>query len=171
MFFESWQGIGRVILVGALAYVGIVLLLRISKKRTLTKMNAFDFVVTVALGSVLATILLNTNVALAEGLTAFAVLIGMQFLVTWLSVRSERFLHVVKSEPTLLYFRGQMLEDVLRSERVNPVEVRAAVRAEGIRSMDEVQAVILETDGTFSVLKKGEGPATAASQDVDNWPA
>jgi uncharacterized membrane protein YcaP (DUF421 family) len=134
-------------------------------------MNAFDFVVTVALGSVLATILLNNNIALAEGLTAFAVLVGMQFIVTWLSVRNETLLHIVKSEPTLLYFRGQMLEDVLRSERVNPVEVRAAVRASGMRSMDEVEAVILETDGSFSVLSRGSGPATAANQDVENYPA
>ncbi|WP_407939580.1 hypothetical protein [Methylophaga nitratireducenticrescens] len=59
------------------------MLLRISGRRILSKMNAFDMVVTVALGSTLATILLNRDVALAEGALAFALLIGMQYLVTW----------------------------------------------------------------------------------------
>jgi uncharacterized membrane protein YcaP (DUF421 family) len=63
MFFDSWDGLLRVVVVGILAYTGLVLLLRISGKRTLSKMNAFDFVVTVALGSTLATILLSSDVA------------------------------------------------------------------------------------------------------------
>ena len=59
MLFDSWAGLGRTLLVGPLAYVALVLLLRISGKRTLTKLNAFDLVVTVALGSTLATVQLE----------------------------------------------------------------------------------------------------------------
>ena len=59
MFFDSWTALGRVLLVGTLAYVALVAILRISGKRTLTKLNAFDLVVTVALGSTLATIASN----------------------------------------------------------------------------------------------------------------
>ena len=53
----------------------VLLLLRVSGKRTLTRMNAFDLVVTVALGPTLATVLLTKSVALADGLAAFALLI------------------------------------------------------------------------------------------------
>jgi uncharacterized membrane protein YcaP (DUF421 family) len=84
----------------------LVLLLRVSGKRTLTKMNAFDLVVTVALGSTLATVLLTKSVALAEGLTAFMLLIFLQFVLTWLSVRSRAVSRLVKSEPTLLAYQG-----------------------------------------------------------------
>ena len=59
MLFDSWAGLGRVVLIGTLAYGALVLLLRISGKRTLSKLNAFDLVVTVALGSTLATVLLS----------------------------------------------------------------------------------------------------------------
>ncbi|MFP3942984.1 MAG: DUF421 domain-containing protein, partial [Alphaproteobacteria bacterium] len=97
MLFDGWNGIGRTILVGLLAYVVLILLLRISGKRTLSKMNAFDLVVTVALGSSLATVLLSKDVALSEGVIAFAVLIGAQFAITWMSVRSGGFRKVVKS--------------------------------------------------------------------------
>jgi len=80
MFFDSWHDLGRVALVGMCAYVALVLMLRLSGNRTLSKLNAFDFVVTVALGSTLATVLLSKDVSLAEGVLAFAVLIGLQFL-------------------------------------------------------------------------------------------
>ena len=69
MLFDSWAGVGRTIVVGILAYIALVSLLRVSGKRTLSKMNAFDLVVTVALGSTLATILLSKDVALAEDVT------------------------------------------------------------------------------------------------------
>ena len=58
MLFDDWGSLGRVLLVGTAAYVSLVAILRISGKRMLTKFNAFDFVVTVALGSTLATVLL-----------------------------------------------------------------------------------------------------------------
>ncbi|WP_238388177.1 hypothetical protein [Hymenobacter sediminis] len=66
-FFSSWTSIARTLIVGVAAYAGLIILLRASGKRTLTKMNAFDLVVTVALGSTLATVLLTKSVALAAG--------------------------------------------------------------------------------------------------------
>ncbi len=109
MFFDSWSGLGRVLIVGVFAYGALVLILRVSGKRTLSKMNAFDFVVTIALGSTLATILLSKDVALAEGLLALALLIGLQFVITWLSVRSPTVNRLVKAEPALLFHRGHFL--------------------------------------------------------------
>ena len=67
MFFDSWASLGRTAVVGILAYVALVLLLRVSGKRTLSSMNAFDLVVTVALGSTLASVFLSSSVPLARG--------------------------------------------------------------------------------------------------------
>jgi len=89
MFFSGWDSLLRTLVVGVLAYVALVVFLRVSGKRTLSKMNAFDLVVTVALGSTLATVLLSKDVALAEGVLAFALLISLQFVVTWSSVRAR----------------------------------------------------------------------------------
>jgi uncharacterized membrane protein YcaP (DUF421 family) len=137
-------------------------MLRVSGKRTLSKMNAFDLVVTVALGSTLATVLLTSDVALLEGLLAFALLIGLQFAITWLSIRSERVQGLVKAQPRLLVHRGRLLQPALRAERVTAEEIAAALRAEGLGSVEEVDAVVLETDGTFSALKSaGTGTALA----------
>lgn len=171
MFFNTWQGLGRVIVVGVLAYASLVIFLRFSGKRTLSTMNAFDLVVTISLGSTLATTLLSKDVALAEGLLALSLLISLQFTVAWLSVRFPTIQHLVKSESTLLFHQGQMLQSALLSQRVTPEEVRAAIRNQGISQMSEVEAVILETDGSFSILRTTTQPATTALNDVDNYPS
>ncbi|NKE48315.1 DUF421 domain-containing protein [Roseomonas frigidaquae] len=157
MLFQDWNSLLRVLLVGSLAYPALVLFLRVSGKRTLAKLNAFDLVVTVALGSTLATVLLNRSVTLAEGLVALLLLIGLQFLVAWLSVRSGRFSDLVKSEPTLLLHKGQLLEAAMRRQRVTRAEMLAALRAGGLSGPENAESVVLETDGTLSVVPAGQG--------------
>ena len=153
LFFHGWDNLIRTLIVGVLAYVMLVTFLRISGKRTLSKMNAFDWVVTVALGSTLATILLNKDVALAEGALAFALLIGMQFIVTWSSVRVRWVRRLVTGEPRMLLYRGEFLSDAMQHARVTEDEVRAAVRSAGLTNLEAAEAVILETDGSFSVVQ------------------
>lgn len=154
MFFDTWTGLLRVPVVGTLAYVALVLFIRVSGKRTLTKLNAFDLVVTVALGSTLATVLLSNSVALAEGVLAMALLIFLQFAITWVSVRSTRFESLVKSEPTLVLRDGMFLDAALRSQRVTRDEVLSVLRSQGVSDVAEVHAVVLETDGSMSVLQE-----------------
>ena len=168
IFFTSWTSIGRTLLIGMLAYVSLIILLRVSGKRTLSKMNAFDFVVTVALGSTLATVLLNKSVALVDGLVVFALLISLQFVITWLSVRSKTLSKLVKAKPTLLVYQGNYLHDALRTERVTEEEILAGLRERGVSSLTEAAAVILETDGTLNVLKQApKDPLSALSNVPD----
>jgi len=79
-FFTGWQPIVRVLVIGTAAYVALVAVLRVSGKRTLSKLNAFDLVVTVAIGSTFASILTSKDLALAEGVTALALLTGLLLL-------------------------------------------------------------------------------------------
>lgn len=118
MFFAGAPGVWRTLLVGLCAYVLLILVLRTTGKRTPSKINAFDLIVTVALGSTLATVILSKDVALAEGVTAFVMLAGAQLAVTWLSTRSKRFRSWIKAEPTILVEKGIMLSDAMKRERV-----------------------------------------------------
>lgn len=152
MFFDGWDGLLRIVVVGVLSYAALILMVRVSGKRALSQMNAFDFVVTVALGSILATILLSQDVALTEGLLAFGLLLALQYLITWASVRSGTVRNLVKSEPSLLVRRGRFLTRAMKAARVTEDEVLSAARNEGIGSVENIEAVVLETDGTFSVL-------------------
>jgi len=154
--FDGWLPVARTLILGFMSYVGLVILLRASGKRALSKMNAFDLIVTVALGSTLATVLLSKDVSLVQGFVALRLLLFMQFVVTWLSVRFKWVRELVASEPTLLACDGELLPAALRKTRVSPDEVLAAVRAAGFGRLAEVGAVVLETDGSCSVVERDD---------------
>ena len=165
VFYDGWQGLARVAIIGVCAYAALVFFLRISGKRTLSKMNAFDLVVTVALGSTLATILLSDKVALAEGILALVLLIGLQFVITWASTRSEAFQKIIKAQPRMVFYQGEFLDEALRLERVTREEILAAIRAQGQSDLSQIYSVVLETDGSFSVLSQAP---TASDSTLDN---
>lgn len=153
MFYDP-DGLRHAVIVGSLAYIALILILRLSGKRTLSKWNAFDFVVTVAFGSVLATTVMSTDASLSQGVLGLGLLVGWQFLLTWLSVHVTAIQRLIKGEPALLLYHGEFRQKTMRQERVTEGEIRAAVRSNGMADLEDVAAVVLETDGTFSVIKK-----------------
>lgn len=168
MLVGPLQLIGRTALVGVLAYVSLVLVLRISGKRTLSKLNAFDLVVTVALGSCLATILLSKDTSLLQGITAYLVLVGMQFMVAWCTSRSKRADRIVSSTPTLVFYAGAPLPEALLEERLTHDAVHSAIRTAGIVDARSVAAVVLESDGTLSVLRGDSSGQTRLRWDKES---
>lgn len=124
IFFDNAFVLLRTTVIGILAYAALIALLRLSGKRTLSKMSAFDLVVTVALGSTLSSILLNKDITLAQGALAFALLIGLQFAITWSSVRVRSIRTAVTGEPSLLLYRGACLPDALLRARTTQDEIR-----------------------------------------------
>ena len=88
---------------------------------------------------------------------AFAMLIGLQFAVTWSSVRARWIRQLVTGEPLMLLYRGELLPAALRQARVTESEIHAAIRSAGVASLSEAEAVVLETDGSFSVVRPDSG--------------
>lgn len=170
IFFDNWEKLGRSFILAILAYLALVVLLRISGKRTLSKLNVFDFVFVVALGSTLATTILSSDTTLADGITAFIVLMGLQITLSLLCVYSHRVDSIVNGEPTLLMHKGNFLDRAMKRERVTKEEVLAAIRNNGIRMYNEVDSVVLETDGTFSVVSREVGERCSSLSDVADHP-
>jgi uncharacterized membrane protein YcaP (DUF421 family) len=170
MFFSDWSSLWRLLAVGVPAYFGLILLLSISGKRTLSKFNAFDLIVTVAFGSILSAGLLSKTLALSDVLGAFALLVGLQFVVTWSSIRWTGVDALVKSEPRLLLHRGEFLPQALKGERITEGEVLAAIRSSGLASPARVESVVLETDGTLSVVTEAGSSSPRALSDVRGHP-
>ena len=166
MWFDSTSDLVRVVLVGAAAYAWLVLVLRVSGKRTLAKLNAFDLVVSVALGSTLATILLSTDVAFAEGALALALLAALQFGVAAVTSRLPGGRSFVTARPTLLLDDGVLDQAALRAQRVTAGEVRQAVRSSGAGDLSRVAAVVLESDGSFSVITAEQAGDRSALADL-----
>lgn len=169
-WFDSWDNITRILFVTPLAYVAMVILLRVSGKRTLSKMNAFDFVVTIALGSVLASVALNKNIPIADGITAFFVFIGIQFLFTWLSVRFKPFKSLITSKPSLIFYKGNYQSKAMKKERITVEEINSAARKNGFSSLEKIDIIILETTGDIAIIEKISTQNKTTFKDVDMYP-
>ena len=151
-----------------LVFFGLLLVLRVAGKRTLAKMTAYGLTITVAFGSAFASVLLNRSVSIVVGIVAFVMLAVLQFGLAWASSRSAWVARVVTARPSALVCRGTVDEARLLRERVRIEEVRAAVRASGLASVGDALAVVLETDGSMSVVTSGSS-ATDALDDVQGW--
>jgi uncharacterized membrane protein YcaP (DUF421 family) len=170
IWFDSWESILRVICISPLAYFAMVLLLRISGKRTLSKMNAFDFVVTVALGSILATVALNQNISLANGVTAILLFIGFQFLLTWLSVRVKSVKTLITSKPSLIFYKGNFLYQDMKKERITVEEIYSTTRQKGFSTLDGIDMIIFETTGEIAIIEKITNGKKTTFEDVEIAP-
>lgn len=170
MWFSSLDPIVRVLLIGPVAYVAMVAAIRFSGKRVLSKLNAFDMVVTVALGSLLATILTSSDLALVTGLVGIALLLGLQVVVSLFTSRLVRGRTVVRARPVLLARRGTLLEDAIASSRLTRDEVFQAMRSSGFGGLDQVSAVCLESDGTLSVIGASSAGDEEALAPLRGWP-
>lgn len=169
LIFDSWDGIFRILIITVLAYVIMIVFLRVTGKRTLSKMNAFDFIVTIALGSSLATVALDKNVPLAEGALVFFLLIFLQLIISWLSVRTRKFKKLITSQPTLLLYKGELFDDVMEKQRITQEEVFVAARSKGFSSLEEIDAIVLETTGDITVIKSLPDQKSQTLADVEHY--
>ena len=166
VLFNGWDPIVRTVIIAVTAYPGMLLMVRISGHRTLAQLNAFDFIVNVALGSTLASVILTKNVSLIQGLLSFALLILMQYALARMAKASPGAERYVNGEPALLFHRGKFLDEAMHKARITNDEVNAAIRSEGHLSVDQIEAVVLETNGNLSVVQKSEGRESSAMKSV-----
>jgi len=157
MWLDEWTRVGEILLSAVLVYVALVFVLRITGKRTTSKMNSFDWVVTVALGSMVGTIILVDEVPLMEGIAGIAALVVLQYAMAATAARIPRFQQVIKATPRLLYYGDEFFEKTMKQERITRVEILAAARSQGFTSFDDISAVVLETNSDLSILPRPEG--------------
>ncbi len=166
--FDSWLSVFQIAILTVMVYVAVIFILRITGKRTLSKMNAFDFIVTIALGSTLPTIILNKNVPMADGIMLIFMLIILQYFITWLSLRARRFKRFITGTPTLLLYKGELLKEIMQKERILKKELYVVARSKGISNLSEVDAIILETNGELTLIEKLDKEAETISDAEGN---
>lgn len=130
-------------------------MLKISGKRTLAQMSGFDFVITIAIGSTFGRLITAKDVSLVESTAAFLLLIFLQVVVVYLDTKFKWFSKTIKSDPSLLFYKGALLYKNINQSKITKNEVLEVIRQHGIESLDEVEAVVLEAAGAWSVVKKG----------------
>ena len=143
----------RGLLLTAAGMIWIVLLVRIVGLRSFSKMTNFDFVMTVATGSLLAGAAQSTAwPGFFQALLAMAALFAVQWMTARLRKDSSAFEDVVQNDPVILMRDGLIDEDALTKTRVARDDLIAKLREANVRSFTKVRAVVLETTGDISVL-------------------
>ena len=167
IFFKDWQSIVHASVATVIAFLVLFLFVRISGKRTLTKLNAFDFVVTVALGSTLAYMML-AMVPLAEGSVVLFLIILMQYVFAWTARYSKIMEKLINSVPTLILYEGKFIESAMKKEAVTKEEIYSAIRESGTDYLSDVKAVVMELNGQLSVIRNSEGEGPSSLENFDD---
>ena len=171
MLFSDWHSVFRIIIISAATYVLVVGLLRVLGEQALAKMSAYDLLVTVALGSLLASIPFGSGITVVDGLSAIGTYLVLQQVMRWAIKRSKRAERLVRDTPQIMVWDGQFIEHMLMKDSILKAEIRAAVRRAGLSSMSQALAVILENDGDWSVLPYDENTDFSALEGLElPWP-
>lgn len=169
IFFTSWDSLLRILVIGVLSYVGLIIMLKISGNRTLSQMNSFDFIITIAMGSTFSSGLLDKNVSLTDTLLALMLLIVMQFILTRLTVKFRLIDSLVKANPVLLFHQGKFLYQNMQKERVSKDEMLASMRECGLSTLSQVEVIVLETNGKLSAIPKQLSPLDEIESDSKSY--
>lgn len=137
----------------AIIFVVIIVLTRIIGLRTFAKFTAYDFAVTVAIGSLISS-MLTSNTSLAHGFTAIAGLLTLAFLISWLQKRYSFLNSIIVNSPLLLMDGNTILYDNLKYARIKKEQLISKLREANVLNYDQVFAVVLESTGDISVLHK-----------------
>ncbi|MFN4761782.1 DUF421 domain-containing protein [Gillisia sp. Q332] len=162
-FDASFQSL-LVICINAVGiYAAVILFTRISGKRSFSKMSSFDFAMTVAIGSILASTILSSSVTLLQGVVGLAAVYFLQIYAAFFR-RFNAFSNLIDNKPLLLMDGPTILQHNLKKARVTNDDLRSKLRAANVLDLSQVRAVVFETTGDISVLH-GAGE----EKKLDDW--
>lgn len=168
ILLDQQSDLVRILISAPIMYAAIVLVIRLSGKRATSQMNNFDWIVTVAIGSLVGSGIVLKGVTVLESVAAIAMLLLLQWVLTKSVLHSKWISRLVKAQPVVLLENGAFREKTMRRERVTKREVMSALRQQGLVDPDQVKWVILETNASFSVVPHGtNSDAIRAMEDVD----
>ena len=165
---EYPDAIARGAVLGVIALIWVILVVRMIGLRTFSKMTAFDFVVTLATGSLLASAATVTQwTALVQALTATAALLLAQLILARLRRGSRTFQLLLENDPIMLMYDGKILEGALAETRVSESDILNKVRGAGIKDLADIRSMVLESTGDISIISGKEEPTDEVMTEVD----
>ncbi|RJS91165.1 DUF421 domain-containing protein [Salinisphaera sp. Q1T1-3] len=155
-FTAGLSGLVSMTVSAIVIYIALLLFTRLSGLRSFSKMSSFDFAITVAFGTILASTLLSRSPALLTGIVALGLLYLIQYGVARARRADAGFARLVDNEPLLLMAGSELLTDNLSTARLTEDDLNSKLRLAGLANREEVLAVTLESTGDVAVIKKGQ---------------
>ena len=151
----TWTAAAMSVVTAVGIYLVTVVYTRLAGLRSFSKMSSFDFAITVAFGSVIASSVLTREPPLLQAAVGMGALYALQMAVARTRVRSRLARSLVDNEPLLLMRDGEVIEAALRRARVSRADLLAKLREANVLRLDQVRAVVFESTGDISVLHAG----------------
>jgi uncharacterized membrane protein YcaP (DUF421 family) len=142
---------------GAVVYVFLLVLLRITGKRQVGQLAPFDLVLLLVLSNAVQNSMNAGDNSLIGGLVSAATLVLLNYVVGMATWRNRRLEGLIEGRPQILIHNGRLYEDVIAKARLTHHELQAALRRGGCGCIDDVHSAILENSGEISVIPKKGG--------------
>ncbi len=155
LFDITWNTMGQIALSAFGIYLSVIVMTRICGKRSFSKMSSFDFAMTVAVGSIIATTVLSSSVNLLEGIVGLVAVYLLQICAAF-ARRNKAIRNLMDNSPLLLMDGETIIEDNLRKARVTKGDLRSKLREANVTELSQIKAVVFETTGDISVLHKND---------------
>lgn len=155
-FVMDWQEGVAIAITGIVLCFGLILFTRLMGLRSFAKLTSYDFAMTVAVGSILASTVLSKSPSLSKGLLAIAVLFILQGSVSFLCRKVKPFKKAVDNEPIVLMAHGEYYWDNIAEASLSKHDIGTVLRKNGIKSKSQVFALVMETTGDMSVSKQDD---------------
>lgn len=143
-----------VVIQATVVFAVLWLVVRVVGKRELSQLSAFDLILLVVIGDLIAEGVISEDTSVTGAVIAVSTFSLLTVALSWLSWRFPRAQRALEGIPTLLIRDGEILDEALRLERVTIDDLHAAARQEGIRDLDRVEWAVLEQDGSFSFFER-----------------
>ena len=141
------------VLRGAVCYLGLLLLLRLTGKRSFGEMSPFDIVVLILVGGALRSAMVGKDASLLGPFISVATILLVDVLLGWLAARSQRFNHFLEGRHVLLARKGALIPGALHRQNISQSAFERELRSHEVRSVSEVDEAILESNGRITVFK------------------
>ena len=153
-------------------YLVLILVVRLMGKRQIGEMEPAEFVVTMLVANLAAIPMQDGGIPLFSGLIPILVVLGLELVLSWATLRSQRFRRLLCGKPVILIENGNICQQQLRQTRITLDELMGHLRQKDVLNPQQVQYAILETNGTLSVFPFPENaPPTAKDAGVQVKPA
>ncbi len=133
-------------------YLVLIFVIRMMGKRQVGEMEPSEFVVTMLVANLASIPMQDGAIPLFSGLVPILTVLGMELVISWLTVKSIAMRKLFCGKPVILVENGRILEDNLRATRVTLDELTGHLRQKDVLSVADVQYAILETNGELSVF-------------------
>jgi uncharacterized membrane protein YcaP (DUF421 family) len=148
----TWASVGMTAVTAAGMYVAVILYTRIGGLRSFSKMSSFDFAITVAIGSLIASSVLTEDPPLLRSAAVLGVIYVLQLGLARLRERWEPVRRLLDNRPVLLVVDGELIQEAMRAVRVTRGDIMAKLREANVLRLEDARAVVMETTGDISVL-------------------